>query len=389
MAEATQVTPASTSDWLRRVSIEWASPYDMWTESLGVPIHTGYYVEDVRTIELGWWQERECNAAFLKLAGQEGVTEARITEIPPGKTLPPLKFTLDEIVYVVEGQGLTTVWGADGKVSKTFEWQKHSLFMIPRNSTHQFGNTRGNTPARLLHYNYLPMAMSVVPDPDFYFNNPYTGPEILQGEDGDFYSEAKVLKPSGSPDAPGLSRGMAFWVGNFFPDMRAWDKLVPFKGRGAGGHVVWIRYPASTMTNHMSVFPARTYKKAHRHGPGVVIIIPAGEGFSVMWPEGKDKVFIPWHEGSVFVPPNRWFHQHFNVGATFGRYLAFHAPRTVATRYSERVEDLARDQIEYPDEDPWIRQTFEEQLAKRGLKSAMLEEAYRDRTFEWTYQEEE
>jgi oxalate decarboxylase/phosphoglucose isomerase-like protein (cupin superfamily) len=370
------------SEYLRKVSLDAANPYDLWMNSLGVPVHTGYFIDDVRTIELGWWEERKCNAAFLKLAGQEGVTEARVTEIPAGQTLPPVKFSLDEIVYVADGHGLTTVQNADG-TSRTFEWQKHSLFMLPRNSTSQFSNVRGTQPARLLHYNYLPSAMSIVPDPDFYFNNPYSSGSTL---DGEFYSEAKVSIPSDESRDTGLSRGMAYWMGNFFPDMRAWDQLVPFKGRGAGGHVVWIRYPGATMTNHMSVFPAQTYKKAHRHGPGVVIIIPGGEGFSVMWPEGQDKVFIPWHEGSVFVPPNRWFHQHFNVGQNAGRYLAFHAPRNMSSNW-ERVEDRQRDQIEYPDEDPWIRKTFEEQLAQRGLKSKMLEQAYKDRNFEWDYDE--
>ena len=76
-----------------------------------------------------------------------------------------------------------------------------------------------------------------------------------------------------------------------------------------------------------------------------------------MWEEGDDKVFIPRHEASVFVPPNRWFHQHFNVGGEPARSFAFHAP--VATRHrSGRVEDRQRDQIESA-EDPWIRQTFE------------------------------
>jgi oxalate decarboxylase/phosphoglucose isomerase-like protein (cupin superfamily) len=377
-----ETTTTAMSEYLRKVSLDAANPYDLWMNSLGVPVHTGYFIDDVRTIELGWWEERKCNAAFLKLAGQEGVTEARVTEIPAGQTLPPVKFSLDEIVYVADGHGLTTVQNADGS-SRTFEWQKHSLFMLPRNSTSQFSNVRGTEPARLLHYNYLPSAMSIVPDPDFYFNNPYSSGSTL---DSEFYSEAKVSIPSDESRDTGLSRGMAYWMGNFFPDMRAWDRLVPFKGRGAGGHVVWIRYPGATMTNHMSVFPAQTYKKAHRHGPGVVIIIPGGEGFSVMWPEGQDKVFIPWHEGSVFVPPNRWFHQHFNVGEHNGRYLAFHAPRNMSSNW-ERVEDRQRDQIEYPDEDPWIRKTFEEQLDQRGLKSKMLEQAYKDRNFEWDYDE--
>jgi len=368
------------------------SAYDQWIESVGIPVHKGYYIEDLRTLELGDWEERGCRAAFLKLAGQEGVSEARVTEIPPGKTLPPLRFTLDEIVYVVEGRGLTTLWGGEGQAKKTFEWQKHSMFLVPRNYSHQLSNMQGDRPVRLLHYNYLPISMSIVPDINFYFDNPYVDLNVVYGQEGDFYSQAKLLRPSKTSNRAGGRQaspggGGAFWFGNFFPDMKAWDQLVPFRGRGAGGHAVWIRFPSSPLWSHMSVFPSRTYKKAHRHGPGVVIVIPGGEGFSVMWPEGKERVVIPWHEASVFVPPDRWFHQHFNVSGLPSRYLAFHSPRGL-NAYSEKVEDRARDQIEYPDEDPWIREKFQGELAKRGLKTLMPAEAYRDSNFEWTYEEE-
>jgi mannose-6-phosphate isomerase-like protein (cupin superfamily) len=355
-------------------SMDRSSHYDRWVASTGVPVHAGYFVPDARTLELGRWEERECDAAFLKLAGQEGYTEARVSEIRPGATTPPLKFAFDEAVYVLEGRGLTTL--TSGDVKRSFEWQKHSMFLIPRYAQHQFSNTQGNRPARLLHFNYLPLAMAANPDPDFHFKNPYSDPSVLGPED--FYSSARVIA------GEGRMTGRAIWISNFFADMRAWDRLDPFRGRGAGGHVVSVQFPTSPLWSHMSVFPAQTYKKAHRHGPGVVIVIPAGEGFSVMWPEGKEKVFIPWHEGSVFVPPDRWFHQHFNVGSEPGRYLALHSPRHFNIS-QEFIDDPARDQIEYPDEDPWIRQTFESELAKRGLTSIMPEEAYRVRGFEWDY----
>ena len=358
------------------------SPYEEWIDSTGVPIHRGYFVEDARTVEVGWWDERQCNAAFLVLAGQEGVTEARITEIPPGKTLPPGHFALDEVVYVLEGRGLTTIWATDNGPRKTFEWQKHSMFLVPRGHHFQLGSTQGNQPARLLHYNYLPISMSIVPDPNFYFENPYVDRQVLEG-DQDFYSEAQSFLPEGARNA-----GRIIWYGNFFPDMLAWDKLHTYEERGAGGLRVGVQFANSTMWSHMSVFPSRTYKKGHRHGPGVVIVIPGGEGYSIMWEEGKEKIVVPWHEGSVFVPPNRWFHQHFNVGAQYARYLAFHAPRGVAGR-SERVEDLARDQIEYPDEDPFIRQKFEAELSQRGITSLMPDEAYRDRDYKWDYDQED
>ncbi|HEY3118491.1 MAG TPA: cupin domain-containing protein [Chloroflexota bacterium] len=350
--------------------------YEQWIATLELPIHRGYYVEDIRTCEVGRWEERNCNAAILVMAGQEGQSEVRVSEIPPGQTTNPVRFALDEIVYVADGRGLTTV-SAEGRPAKTFEWQKHSLFVLPRGYTHQFSNTTGDRPARLLHYNNMPSSMDRLPDPNFFFKNTYVDPDILYTDDGGFFSEAKVVKTS-EDDA----RGGAFWSGNFFPDMRQWDALVPFKGRGAGGHVVWIRFPKAPIWNHMSVFGTRTYKKGHRHGPGTLIVIPQGEGYSYMWPEGKEKVYIPWHEASVFVPPNMWFHQHFNISDHDDRYLAFHSPGRGNTEY---VTDQALNQIEYDKEDPIIRETFEKRLAEGGMTSLMPDECYRIPGYEWDY----
>ena len=75
--------------------------YDYWMESTGIPIHRGYFIPDLRTVELDWWEERQLMSAFIQLAGQEGVTSARVSEIPPGGTTKPFKSALDEVVYVV------------------------------------------------------------------------------------------------------------------------------------------------------------------------------------------------------------------------------------------------------------------------------------------------
>jgi len=166
--------------------------------------------------------------------------------------------------------------------------------------------------------------------------------------------------------------------------MRAWDKLDSNARRGAGGRSVYIQFPDSEMSCHMSVFDARLYKKAHRHGPGRVIVIPVGEGYSIMWEEGKEKVVVPWHEASCFVPPNKWFHQHFNAGGEPARYLALHPPMQFHG-HAEKVEDRAKDQIEYVNEDPWVREKFESELAKRGLTSLMPPETYTNPDFEWNW----
>ena len=354
--------------------------YDQWMQSVGIPVHKGYFIPNLNSLELAWWEDRGCQAAFIQLMGQEGIIEARVSEIPPGESLPPFKLAVDEVVYVLSGRGLTSVWGSNESRRRTVEWQAHSLFLLPRNRFHQFSNTQGDATVRLLHYNYLPLAMSTVADPQFFFNNPYDAPEqIGEGSTG-FYSEARSV-----PHIDRRGRAGNLWLGNFFPDMRNWDKLEANQGRGAGGHTVYIQFPGSEMSSHMSVFAPPLYKKAHRHGPGRVIVIPAGDGYSILWEEGKEKIVVPWQEASAFVPPNRWFHQHFNVGGARARYLALHPPTQFHGYTDESVGDLSNDQIEYADEDPWIREKFQEELAKRGMTSLMPDEAYKNRDYQWDY----
>ena len=374
MAEAVSASQPAIEDIAASYVRSRPWPYRRWMASVGIPIHKGYFIDDLTQLELGWWEERGCNAAFLELAGSEGISETRLTEIPPGATLPPLKFALDEVVYVVQGRGFSSIWGSDGSSKKSFEWQKNSMFLVPRGHTHQLSNAQGDQPVRLLHYNCLPLVMATLADPEFYFNNARDEQDRLGESNGEFYTPAIAAQISDATLAFGVRD---IWFGNFFPDMRAWDKLAAHTMRGVGASAVYVQFPGSEMAAHMSVFPARTYKKAHRHGPAFVIVIPAGDGYSIMWEEGKEKMVFPWKEGSLFVPPNRWFHQHFNVGETSARYLAFHPP-VQFEGWAEQIQDRLRDQIEFPDEDPFVRQTFEAELAKRGLTTLMPEQAYID-----------
>jgi len=351
-----------------------AYAYDEWMEAQGAPIHRGFYIADVRTAPVGTWRARGAETAFIQLEGQQGVSEARITEIAPGATTPAYRMAIDEVVYVAAGNGSTTVSNGVHGSPSTFEWSDHALFLVPRHTLREFSNLRGDRPVRLLHYSYLPLAMSVVPEPQFFLDN--GGAATPPVDLSEAFDEAQAI--AGGSGLKWVGSGdKAYWFGNFFPDMRAWDKLRDHAARGAGGSTVSIQFADSDMSCHMSVFPSRTYKKAHRHGPGRVIIIPDGEGYSVMWQEGKDKVIVPWHEGSLVVPPDRWFHQHFNLGATPARYLAFHPPLQFHG-YADKVVDRAKDQIEYFDEDPWVHQHFESELAERGLTSLMPSQAYTD-----------
>lgn len=349
--------------------------YRRWIEAQGVPIHHTYFVDDLRTIEVGPWEERECNAAFVVLTGQEYQMETRITEIPPGQTLPPLKFSLDDVVYVLSGRGLATIW-TEGGPKKTFEWQPHSLFLIPRNYFHQLGNAQGNQPARLLHYNYLPIGMSLIPEPKYFFNNPALEPDadIFGGEEHDVYSEAKLIQAARREGGRSGS-----WVASFFPDLLAWENLGSMGGRGPGAFSSNLAFPnTTTLRAGLPIMAPGSYKKAHAHGSGVAIVIPGAEGMSIMWQPGEEKKVFPWHEGSFFAPPNMWFHQHFALSATPAHYLTLHPARNIEPRGSGR-----KNSIGFSEEEPWIRETYEAELAKRGLKSLMHPQLYTDPDFKW------
>lgn len=374
----TQTTRRDTgTDWTNY----WAMVprYERWIESLGVPIHREYYIQDIRTVEVGPWEERECNAAVIVLEGNKDFMETRITEIPPGSNLRPTKCSFDDIIYCASGMGLTTIWAGDGAKKHSFEWGPRSVFFVPRNYTYTIANMQGHQPARLFHYNYLPMAMSITPNPDFFWDNPALEPDVDIFADDSVYSQAKLTE--------GAGRSRARWVAAFFPDLMAWDKTSASESFAPGAGTLAYCFPNVTslrMGGH--VFESGTYKRAHYHGEGAVIVIPGGEGMSCMWPVAPpgadDMVIAHWHEGTVFGPPNLWYHLHANVGAGPARYITLHPARHIEPSY--RGSSLA-----HADEPPIIRQTFEAELAKRGLKSKMLPEMYTDRNFTWYDEEQE
>ena len=352
--------------------------HDNWLEDQadkGVPVYSDCYVDDLRNIKLAHWDIRDCDAAFIRFTDMEGVTEARVQEIPPGGSLKPFKLGVDELTYVLQGRGFASVYGDISKTHRDFEWSERSAFVVPRNAWVELRNM-SDKPVRLLHFNYIPLAMTVINDPDFFFNNTQVTVSPIDDSDQNFFSEAKdVEKDFGS--AWGKVGGKV-WKGNFWPDLLAWDKLVEISSRGAGGSSIAMYVPNSEMSAHMSVFPVGRYKKAHRHGPGRLIVIPGGEGYSIMWPQGGEKKVYPWHEGSAITPPDQYFHQHFNLGTGAARYFALHPPVQFIGKGEDEEGNATESNINYPDEEPWIREYFEEELAKRGLKSDMPQEAYED-----------
>ncbi|HLQ25252.1 MAG TPA: cupin domain-containing protein [Acidiferrobacterales bacterium] len=348
----------------KKFATEKDSPYTRWVRKQGLDIISAHYIPNLHTVELKPWPRRGGYGVYVNHEASRTSNDCYVCEIPAGKKLEPQRQLFEEMIYVLDGRGSTSVWNDAGK-RVTFEWKAGALFAIPINAWHQHFNGSGKEPARYVAVTNGPVVINLYEDERFIFNTAYDFTNRFQGEP-DYFSNN------------GEQKGLLLDT-NFVADAVNLP-LVSAKERGAGGGHIRFSMAKGSMNSHISQFPIGTYKKAHAHGPGAHVIVMSGDGYSMMWPEGDTPKRYEWQEGSMIVPPNLWFHQHFNTGTTAARYLAF-KHEVVSIRNAQGVpkawisKRLGGDQIDYADEAQVIRKTFAEALKKRGLKPHM-DEAY-------------
>jgi len=338
--------------------------YTTWQQAQKIPINRGFFIEDLTKVEVAPWEHKGGLGAFVNLDGTGSTNDGYVCEIPPGKQLKEQKHLYEEMVYVLDGHGATSIWQKDGK-KHTFEWHPGSLFAIPLNAHYQLFNGQGHAPARYFAVTNAPFMMNLFHNLDFIFGDSFTFADRFPPEEEEYFS------------GKGKLWGRKLEV-NFVPNVRD-IQLYEWKERGAGGRNVNFELAGNVMGSHISEFPVGRYKKAHRHGPGAHVIILGGQGYSLLWPPNDgEMVRVDWKPGSVVVPPNQWFHQHFNSGADPARYLALRwnswRYRFVALTDEKPIEvDVKQGggQIEYEDEDPKIHEIFESALAKAGAPCHM------------------
>ena len=345
-------------------------PYLDWVGKEGLPVFEGLGI-DLLQIETGPWPRFGVDAACAHLEGRGDFVAIFVIDLPPGGQSAPQRHLFEEVVYVLDGHGSTTLTTADGQVH-SFEWGPKSLFALPLNAQYRHFNGSGRARARLASTHNLPVVLNLYHSAAFIFDNDFEFPERA-GKAGYFAGEGEFI-----PKRPGRH----MWETNFVPDvsgfeLRAWDR------RGAGSSNMKFILADGTMHAHSSEMPVGTYKKAHRHGPDFHVFNVTGRGYSLLWYEG-DAEFqrVDWRHGVVFAPPDGMYHQHYNTGNDPARYLAvalgsLRYPFTSAKRrLFEGVDVNVRDggaQIEYEDQDPRIHEIYLRELARHGVRSRMGE----------------
>ncbi len=247
--------------------------YKDWQAAQRIPVVRGFFVEDLNKVEVEPWDLKGVPCSFVVLDGTGGVNDGYVCEIPAGGKTKVQKHLYEEMVYVTKGYGATSVWQKDGK-KHTFEWGPGSLFAVPINAHYQHFNASGSETARYFAVTNSCFMMNLFHNVDFIF--------------GDDYAFLDRFDPSteGYFSGQGEVTGRFFMTTNFVPDTHT-IKLTDYSERGKGSTNMKFNLAGQTMCAHISEFPVGTYKKGHKHGPGAHVIILGGQGYSVLWQDGR------------------------------------------------------------------------------------------------------
>ena len=282
----------------------------------------------------------------------------------------------------------------------TFEWGEGSVFSLPLNTWHRLVNG-SREPAVFLATNTAPLMMNTLCNTDFIFDCDFRFTDRFRGAEDHFAAGEKRFQF-------GDYLNQTIWETNFIPDARALF-LDSGEQKVAGGQITGYRMGKYWPNGHLSQWEVGKYHKAHYHllesgggGGGTVLLGLSGSGYVLLWPHElgwhpyqdghEDQVVnVPWGPRSVYTPPRGWFHQHFNTSKEPARHIAMYGganmrrPEQGSRVKGARGEDLPSlvslreggTLLEYEDEDPRVRQDFEEALREEGIESAMPPVTYR------------
>ncbi len=320
--------------------------YDEWfaANKNRMPTFEGLMIQDARTEPLSYWEDMGVDGLYIKMADYQ-ITDGWILEIPPHGKTRMRRHMFEAGMYFFGGPGYISIQ-QEGRRPQRIDFQYRTLFSIPLNVSYQIFNT-SDEPARVVVVTSFPFILNATHNLEFVFDNPFEFRDRYDADEN--YATAS--------EHPRVNHTTT----NVVPDALEFE-LDEYDHRGKDTTNMHWWMSGNTMIDlHVSEMPSGTYKKAHRHSSDAFILLLSGNGYSLTWPEGRyeDRMRVDWNEGTIFVPPIFWYHQHFNPGKGSARYLAINAPHLIS--------DLGlrfKDQLE-PDL-PQIKEEWESELAKQA-----------------------
>ena len=336
----------------RRVSPVGRSPYEHWftANKNSMPTFEGLLIQDARTEPLEYWEDQGVDGLYIKMADYQ-ITDGWILEIPPKGKTKSKRHLYEAGIYFFGGPGHIMIQ-QEGNRPQRIDFDYRTLYSVPLNVRYQIFND-SDEPVRLVAVTSFPYTINSFNNEEFVNENDFAFTDRYDTEE----DYASMSEHTGENDT----------TTNVVEDALEFE-LDAYDHRGKGTtNMHWKMSGNAIIDMHVSEMPAGVYKKAHRHSSDAFILLTSGEGYSLTWPAGRyeDRVRVDWHEGTIFVPPIYWYHQHLNPHPTdSARYLAINAPPIVINlglRFNNQLDDDL----------PEIAEEFREEVAKR--RAAMMQ----------------
>lgn len=349
--------PKSLDDWYV------VSAYQDFVREEGVPLYEGSGLEELQNLPLADWERRGGKAAYTRLGDQEDGYNMQIVEIPPGGQLKPEHHMYDALMFVLKGGGASTIW-QEGEPKRTIEWQEGALLAIPLNAWHQEFNRSGVESCRVVFISNMGRIINLFNNLDFVFNNRYAFTDRFSYGMEDYLDKEVKWAPR-------------VLETNFIADVRALE-LNPFPERGNRTSIMRMSMAGTSIGMHVMGVSEGTYVTAHRHGPGALVMVVAGQGYELFFRQGDEtnRTKLQANPYTVVSPQLNEYHQHFNTGKGEYRMLAFrgtgirygHGSPYSAAKTAQSKDPFAYSyKIPYEQEDPEIQEQYFRELEKNGI----------------------
>src|SRR5205085_11158394 len=113
-----------------------------------LPIAEGFGLDLLVLDTADWARMGPVKGSYALTSGRGDFIDMYVLELPPAGATDPQKHLYEEVIYVLDGRGSTTIEASDG-TRHSFEWGPKSVFALPLNARYQLFNSSGQRPARL------------------------------------------------------------------------------------------------------------------------------------------------------------------------------------------------------------------------------------------------
>ena len=248
-------------------------------------------------------------------------TDLTLVEIPPAGQLPPDRHLAEEMIYIIAGEGYTTMWSRPGEKPQRYQWSAGDILSPSMNAWHQHFNSSSVTPVRYVSMTSTPLSKNLFHNADFLSSSEYVFEKRWQKG----ISQQPVYKGSDTMD---------MLAGHLITDLPG--RTLQTRTDGSSG--ITIRPDGDMAGNHILQMLVREYKgvellpiDGHTHPWEVVYFVLEGEGATLLKRGDERARIVNWEKGDMFIVEANEYHDN---GARVGSDPDAPYPRIMQMRAS-------------------------------------------------------